>query len=197
MVQRLQQCATAWRKASTHKPWLIVQPWEVCLKKLTRWLSFVSYPMLPPQGARLPRHATDVGRRLPSSTLPPPTSRPYANHRASNRNDSGPTYSPGYIPVSGWEDDPHSIDCRWYSPQSDSTFDTPQWQKRKAVRGDNSQQTHLPLRPTPEAYDFTSSPLHSETRQEVCMVRSLSLAHWPPLRRKDDNSLLTAVSSLR
>lgn len=197
MVQRLQQCATARRKASTHKPWHILQLWENCLKKLTRCLSFVSYPMLPPQGARLPRYATDVGRQLPSSTLSPPTSRPYANHRASNRNASGPTYSPGYIPVSGWEDDPRSEDRRWYPPQPDSTFGTPQRQKRKAVRGDNTQQTHLPLRPTPEAYDFTSPPIHSETRQEVCMVRYLSLAHWPPWRRKDDNSPLTAAPLLR
>ena len=182
---------------STHKPWHIVQLWEDCLKKLTRCLSFISYPMLPPQGARLPPYATDVGRRLPSSTLPPPTSIPYANHRASNHNASGPTYSPGYIPVSGWEDDPRSEDGRLYHPQSDSTFGTSQRQKRKAVRGDSTQQTHLPLRPTPEAYDFTSPPIHSATRQEVCMVRSLSLAHWRLLRRKDDNSPLTAAPLLR
>lgn len=184
MVQRLQQCATARRKASTHKPWHIVQLWEDYLKKLTWCLSFVSYPMLPPQGARLPRYATDVGRRLPSSTLPPPTSRPYANHSASNHNASGPTYSPRYTPVSGWEDDPRSEDYRLYPPQSDSTFDTPERQGRKAVRGDNTQQTHLPPRPTPEAYDFTPPPIHSETRQEVCMVRPLVVGSLAPIEKK-------------
>lgn len=129
--------------------------------------------MLPPQGARLPQYASD-GRWLPSSTLPPPASSAYAKHRVYNHNPPGPTYSPGYIPVSGCEDDPPSEGSQHHPLQSDSTFSTSQWQKRKAMRGDSTQQTHLPLRPTPEAYAFTPPPIHSETRprQEVCMVRS-------------------------
>jgi hypothetical protein len=159
-----------------------VQLWVGCLKKLTRCLSFISYPMLPPQGASC-RDMRAVDHRLPSNTLSPPASRPYADHDHDPR---GPTYSPEYIPVSGWEDDPASEDFQ-HHPQSDSTFGTPQRQKRKAAGGNNTQRTHLPLRPTPEAYDFTPAPIHSEIRQEVCMMRSLSLAHWFPWRRNDNN----------
>jgi hypothetical protein len=131
--------------------------------------------MIPPQGAWRPRYASDGDRWLPSSTLPPPTSSAYAEHRAYNHNPPGPTYSPGYIPVSGREDDPPSEDHQHYPPQSNSALSTSQWQKRKAVRGDGTQQAYLTQRPTPEAYDFAPPPIHSETgpRQEVCVMRSL------------------------
>ena len=148
---------------------------RICLKKLTQCWSFISYPMLPPQGARLPRYARDVGPWLPSSTLPSPASSVSAKHRAYNHNPPGPTYSPGYIPVSGCEDDRPSEDYQHHPPQSDSTFSTSQWLKKKAVGGDGTQQIHLPLLQTPQAYGFTPPQIHSETRprHEVCMVRSL------------------------